>query len=302
VATNPGGVFPGYRVVRLMMPWATWKSDNSTGILDRLATYRERQFANEIMGMPFDSGQIPITESNIKAISTSEDDLPLTVEDELRIAAKYAPYQKFAGLDWAMNSEEATASYTKYGIYAFYNGKLRLIYAHQFVGKGSSDPDSVIAHITERMNRFNVTILAADYGVGYFENKRLQALFPANVITMHYTGSSMRVRTQFDVAGQKYMVPRTPSLDEMVTAVKKGTIELPRWESSNPYVSDWLRLTLEISDKTRTVLYRRSGTDDFAHVTNYAHLAWRMYNNGELTASAIPTSQDLGPIGVSGSW
>jgi hypothetical protein len=288
-ASNPKGRFPGYRIVRLMMPWARWRTENSDGILDRLESWPERRFVNEIMGLPFDGGNAPLTEKNITDICTSEDRLPRTEAEEYAIAHKYASDMKVAGLDWAMNNSDATASYTNLGIFAIHRGKMRLIYAHKFVGAGSSDPDEVNRFIAQKMERFDVTLMGADYGVGYSENQRLRALFPRRVATMHYSGSSTLVRSKWDPVGQKWMIPRTASLEELVHSIKVGRIELPAWEDCQSVVSDWLRVTLEISDHTRTVLYRRNGTDDFFHVTNYAHLAWRM-----MFSSAPPPPTDTG--------
>lgn len=293
VATNPNGKFPAFRVVRLMMPWAVWRNDNRSGILDRLEIWPERQFANEVMGLPYDSAGQPITEKDIKAICTSPDRLPSSELEMVQIAQKYASHPKFAGLDWAMNSDESTPSYTKFGISAYINGKLRLIFAHSFVGAGSSDPQEVLKKIGHFMDTFNVTMLACDFGVGYFENKRLMQQYPGRVITMHYTGSSQRVQTQYDAAGQKYMVPRTPSLDEFVSDVKRGFFELPDYENVKPFTNDWLNITIEISDKTRTVLYRRTGTDDFAHVGNYMNLAFRLYKQGSASAMPCATRENI---------
>lgn len=296
VATNPKGRFPGYRIVRLMMPWARWRSDNNDGVLDRLETWPERRFVNEIMGLPFDSGDNPLQEKEIKAICTDGLRLPQTIDEEINIASQYASDVKVAGLDWAMNSSEATPSYTNLGIFAIHRGKLRLIYAHKFVGSGSSDPDAVLRHIAERMERFNVSLLGADYGVGYFEDQRLKSAFPGRVATMHYTGTSGRVATRWDPIGQKYMVPRTASLEELVSAIKHQDFELPEWDSCKDYVTDWLRVILEISEASRTVLYRRTGTDDFFHVANYAHICSRMI------AGRIQRQPDMGddaPDGLS---
>ena len=171
-ATNPKGKFPGFRVVRMMMPWSVWRSDSGTGILDRLETWPERKFQNEVMGLPFDGGSQPFSESTLRACCTSPDRLPRTVSEEEMIAQKYLQYPKVAGLDWAGTGDESVAAYTTYGVFAVVNGRLRLIYAHKFVGLGSSDPDFILRHIVERMNRFQINLLMADYGMGHWEDRQ----------------------------------------------------------------------------------------------------------------------------------
>lgn len=191
-ATNPKGKFPGFRIVRMMMPWAVWRSDNSTGILDRLETWPERKFQNEIMGLPFDGGTQPFPESRLRACCTSPDCLPETEEEELEIAAKYAQYPKFAGLDWAGTGDESVAAYTVYGIFALVNGKLRLIYAHKFVGLGSSDPDYMVRHIGQRIERFNVSLLMADYGMGQWEDRGEGDVLHAKISSVRGRGNEPR--------------------------------------------------------------------------------------------------------------
>lgn len=298
VATNAQGRFPGYRVVRLMMPWARWRTDNHDGVLDRLETWPERRFMNEVMGLPFDGGMQPVTEADVRACS---DDyaLPETEADEIRVAAEHAQYPTFAGLDWAMTTDETTPSYTTFAVFALVNGRLKLLHAHRFTGLGSDDPDHVLARIGRWMDRFHVQVLGCDYGVGYKENQRLMAAYPGRVATMHYHGGGQTgsVRTTYDPVGRKHMVPRTPSLDELFRQVKARAFAFPRYESARPFLEDLLRMMIEVSEASRTIVYRRSGTDDFVHVANYALLARRLAEQG-----AFATDAPIGaPIGFAGT-
>ena len=240
-ATNPKGKFPGFRVVRMMMPWSVWRSDSGTGILDRLETWPERKFQNEVMGLPFDGGSQPFSESTLRACCTSPDRLPRTVSEEEMIAQKYLQYPKVAGLDWAGTGDESVAAYTTYGVFAVVNGRLRLIYAHKFVGLGSSDPDFILRHIVERMNRFQINLLMADYGMGHWEDRRLMQLFPGRVAISHYTGSGTMSRTKFDPVSQKFIVPKTATMQNLEVAAKNQQLEFPEWEDCQEYLKDLQR-------------------------------------------------------------
>jgi hypothetical protein len=163
-AHNPKGRFDGYRVVRMMMPWARWRTNNNDGILDRLEIWPERRFANEVMGISFDSGTQPISEKQIRDICDSYT-LPRNDYEAEQVAAAHQGYLKFAGLDWAMQATgDDTASYTIIGVFALVNDRLKLIYAHRFVGLGSNDPDYVMARIQWVMKTFGVKRLGVDYG------------------------------------------------------------------------------------------------------------------------------------------
>ena len=82
------------------------------------------------------------------------------------------------------------------------------------------------------------------------------------------------------------MVPRTPSLDELFRQVKARAFAFPRYESARGFLEDLLRMTIEVSEASRTIVYRRSGTDDFVHVANYALLARRLAEQGAFATDA----------------
>ena len=286
VATYAEGRFNAYRVVRLMMPWARWLTPNADGILDQLETWTERRFYNETMALPFAGSAQPTTEEELRACCTAEETayrLPQTEDEIARLARTHSSYPLFAGLDWALNSTETTPSFTIFAIFALINNKLKLIFAHRFTGLGSGDPDFVLESIGKWMTQFDVTVLGADYGVGFLENQRLRENFPGRVITFHYKGSTDgSITTTYDPNGPKFMLPRTPSLEETFKLIKLRGFIFPVWADVQPYVSDLLHVHTEYNDVRRTVKYRRSGRDDFLHVMNYAHMAKRMYTNGEI--------------------
>ena len=284
VATNPQGKFPGYRVVRLMVPWARWRTDNNDGILDRMEEYSERRFLNEVMGVPFESGDLPISEDDI--VKCTEDySLPRTVSEEKKMAYEHRSNLIFGGLDWAMSSDEATSSYTKIGIFAYRHGKLKLIHAEKFSGSLGMDPDARLRRIKELIDRYNIKVLGCDYGMGYNENQRLKKVYPNRIITFHYYGSSTgKVKTKYDPQGQKYALPKTPSIEELIREIRGKNFTLPCWDDprSKEHLQDWMRITREVNDKTRTVQFQKTGTDDFLHCSNYANMAKRMYFQDEL--------------------
>lgn len=294
VATNPNGRFPGYRVVRLMVPWARWRTQNNDGILDRLDEYSERKFRNEVMGLPFEGGDLPITEKDIRRCAGNYD-LPQTHHEEMEMARKHRSKLVFAGLDWAMSGDDNTASYTKVGIFAYVNGKLKLIHAEKFTGAILQDPDKLLDRIANLMNRYGVTLIGCDYGMGYNENQRLKRRFPDRVITLHYYGHSTGdVKTKYDPQGEKYTLPRTPSINEFIRDLKSENFHLPRWEDTRAqeHLKDWTRIVREVNDKTRTIQFASTGTDDFLHVANYANMAKRMYYGGELVEEAPAPQKD----------
>ncbi|WP_022836928.1 hypothetical protein [Salisaeta longa] len=240
------------------------------------------------MGLPFESGDLPITEKDIRACCDAYR-LPRTENEEIAIAKEHRSNLVFGGLDWAMSSDESTSSYTKMGIFAYYNGKLKLIHAEQFSGTIGTDPDLRLRRIVELIERYNVTVLGCDYGMGYNENQRLKKVYPNRVITFHYYGSSTgTVRTKYDPQGEKYALPKTPSINEFIRDLKARRFVFPEWsdERAKQHLQDYMRVTREVNDKTRTIQFQKTGTDDFLQVSNYANMARRMYFGGEMVEDA----------------
>ena len=212
IVHNPRGRFDGYRITRMMMPWARWRTNSDDGILDRVQNYVERQFFNEVMGLSYDSGQQPITEAMIRRIS-SDYVLPRTEDEIIATAEKYRRSLKFAGLDWAMQAkDDHAASYTIFGIFALVNGKLKLIFAHRFIGLGSNDPEHVLRKIISWMDLFEVTGLGADYGVGYKEDIRLMERFGVNRVSTRQRRTLPHTVRSIDrighLAGMRISLPR----------------------------------------------------------------------------------------------
>jgi hypothetical protein len=114
------------------------------------------------------------------------------------------------------------------------------------------------------------------------------------VITFHYYGNSTgNVKTKYDPVGEKYALPKTPSIEEMIRDVKQKNFILPSWEdrwARTTFLDDWKRIVREINDKTRTIQIQKNGTEDFVHCANYANIGKRMYFGGELVED-VPTPQ-----------
>jgi hypothetical protein len=169
------------------------------------------------------------------------------------------------------------------GLWAVVNGKMHLIFGHSFVGLGASDPDLILRQVSGWMELFGVNALGVDYGVGYKEDLRLMDRHPGKILIFHYTGATTgAVKTRYDPNGRKYMLPRTPSLNELFREIASQNMVFPAYESWRDFAKDLLAVRREVNDRTRTERFRATGTDDFLHVANYANIAKRMFYAGEI--------------------
>lgn len=287
ISHNPKGKFDGYRVVRPMMPWAQWRTDQDDGILDRLESWSERRFHNEVMAISYDSGTIPITKDMVTRCC-EDYTLPSTEDQIQKTAREHRQYNIYAGLDWAMQAkDEEVPSYTIFGVFAEVNGRLKLIFAHRFQGRESNDPDYVLEKVTKWMRLFGINRLGADYGIGYKEDLRLISIFGQNrVVPFEYKRGGGRARSRYDEQSLKWIIPKTRTLDQMIVDVDNRELRLPRYEDVKDYTDDWHNLSIDMDPSRRTIKYESTGPDDFVHVANYALIARRLdQKRGEFSPS-----------------
>lgn len=276
ISHNPKGRYDGYRVVRMMMPWSRWRTPMDDGILDRLDKWPERQFMNEVMGLSFDFGTMPITDKMIYD-NTGSHTLATSVSQAEKIAPDYAQYHCFAGLDWAAQAkDDPTPAYTILGVFALVNGRLKMVYAHRFVGYGSNNPEKILDHVRKIMHLFNVKRLGGDYGIGYKEMVRLMDEFGDHrVACFEYKAGGSGSKSTYDEGARKWLVPKTRTLDQLCTDITQGRFEFASEASSKGYTEDMKRVALDWNPKTRAITYQKTGVDDFLHVVNYVNLAKR---------------------------
>ena len=277
VAHNPDGKYDGYRVVRMMMPWAQWRTDRDDGILDRLEDWSERRFYNEVMALPYDSGTVPITEEMVKSC-TEDYDLPSSDQRIREVAKRFRGRQTYAGLDWAMQaSDEEVPSYTIFAVFAKVRGNLKLIFAHRFRGQQSNDPDHVMKKLTEWIRLFNVNRVGADYGIGYKEDLRLMRIFGhQRIAAFQYKRGAGQARSTYDEKSLKWIIPKTRTLNQLIVDLENQEFEFPRYEEVKPFADDLYNLSTDVDPARRIIKYESTGTDDFVHVLNYAAIAERL--------------------------
>jgi len=266
VAQNPASKIAGYRICRLMTPTCRWRTKSGSGILDKLQSYSESRFHNEVLGLPFDIGTLPISEAELRACC---DDYGFVNPDKAK--SWTAGRICFAAIDWAWNDHSGGQSYTIMTI-GFRNAenKLQIIYAKRFAGVKYHNPDSVIAEIVQTLTRFNVQVVGSDFGIGHKENLRLRKLLPnLMIVEMQYV--NMIAEQSYDQQARVYKLPRSRCIDRVIDDLKQGKIRMPRWEESRSVLTDCLNIYVEQDQNLRSHRYIHSGLgpDDFLHLLVY---------------------------------
>lgn len=270
-AMSPDAKYDGFRICRLMTPTCRWFTEAQDGILDKLRDYALYQFKNEVLGMPEDTGVVPITTEEVRQCCGEYSMIdPHNPPDWVRSV------NVAMTIDWAWSTKESGVSYTIIALWTLDGARLKCLYAKRFAGQRYEDPDKVLKEIVKIVGLTGCRLLGSDYGVGHKENRRLDNLIgEAKIAEFLYTGSSEQ--PLYNQREKRYHVGRTQSLDQTFTKIKRLEFLFPYWDEIEPYAQDILNVYTEVDPNMKRVKYEHAGTgpDDFLHLMNYAQMIGR---------------------------
>ena len=277
VPMNPDSKLAGYRISRLMTPACTWRTPANDGVLDKLDTYPEGAFYQEVLGLPYDTGSLPITEEEVFACCDERDFIDPTIPHP-GLAAR----PLFAAIDWAWNSSDGGQAFTIISIGMFNNNRIEILFVKRFTGMAYHNPEVVLNEIADICNRLNVKAIGTDFGVGHKENLRLVGLVKAKVFEMMYTSSPKIV--EWDNIAKCYKVGRTTSLDLVFNRLKKRLYSFPKQKQISSFAADILNVYVEVDPNWKRLKYEHAGTgpDDFLHLLNYLGIIIEQFYGGHI--------------------
>jgi hypothetical protein len=273
VAKKPGKKLYGFRLSRLFTPACTWVTDGNDGVLDKYRTYSEAAFHQEVLGLPYDSGTLPITEAEI--LACCDENTAFINPENPSPALMSRPM--FMALDWAWNTKEGGQSFTAMVIGSLNGAKIEILFVKRFQGPKYAKAEAVLSEIANIANRLNIKFIGSDYGIGHKENTRLSDMVKAKVFEFQYVNTNQEY--YWDAVGKCYKVGRTSTLNLVYTRFKKGLYKLPRKQDIAPYASDLLNVITEYDPNYKRVRYVHTGggPDDLLHLCNYLSIIIQRY-------------------------
>ena len=270
VMKYPDAMWTGWHVSQLMATkphgWIEWDS-----IWDKKVRYLPHLFANEVLGIAFDSGMRPVSLDQIKACCLQEYSLG---------SIRKGVHKCYAGIDWQMD-EESMQSYTILTIYALVGSRFQMQYVKKFVGQEAARPDDVIKFIIQRLDEFNVEFIGTDHGVGHKENQRLMANIPnggQRVIEFEYVNMGREVK--YYPPHRSYQLDRSRRMELLFEAIRQRWMWWPAWKQFEPYHKDIYGIVADYNIKMRKRQYIHKVPDDFFHSTLFAWEAFHLTNRG----------------------
>ena len=262
IAQNPSSSLIGFRITRLMTPNCCWTTSAGDGVLDKLKTYPIQVLYNEVLGSPYDSGSIAISESEIFEWCSDYEFLdPNNLPENLKSTIQ------IMGIDWAWSNPGGEHAHTIITIATKYQEKIKILYAQRFDGPRYHDPETVLNEIARLAHSFSVQIIATDQGVGYKENFRLRKMVRPKVCEIMYTSSTQPL--QWDPKCNYYKLGKTPSVSYTIESIRSGAFEFPNISTIKPFADDITNIFSEMDSVSKTLTYDHIGNDDFFHTLNY---------------------------------
>lgn len=252
--------FEGYRIPQPIAAWIDWAS-----VVDKRNRYTKQKFYNEVLGLGYDSGDRPLTLTDVEKCCTGP-----AMDPKAKIPFSDTPV--FFGIDWGTGEN----SYTVLTVSAYLGGKFRVIHMHRFEAE-ETDPDVQIEIIKDYVRHFKPTLIGVDYGGGFDRNKRLVKLYGRRrIVEYQYVPTNKKIR--FDKHLNRFMVNRTEVMMDVFEAIKseKRVFEFPPFEQfKTPFAMDMVSNFSEYNESRHmTVLNKQPGlTDDALHSLIYCFLA-----------------------------
>ena len=263
--------FDGYRIPQLMVPWIPWKD-----ILNKYNKYPKAQFYNEVLGQSFDSGQRPLTQTDV--MDNCDDSIRISADFMRDIKRRLGSTAVYAGIDWGQDS---TNSYTVLMLAAMLDGRFTVFYVHRFAGSEQGDTQGQIQKITALVKAFNVVRIGVDYGGGHFPNDQLAREFGhKRVQRFQYTtpNTFMEYKSQLG----RWIVHKHEIMSAIFTAIKnRNVFRFPAWKDfQSPHAKDFTATYSEYNERRRLTEYKKSpnSTDDAFHSLVFCFLAYIIDN------------------------
>ena len=277
---NPKADWAGFRISQLMAPWIPWMPDEDDpnqpdSILGKLRAYGQVRFFNEVLGLPYDDSEKPVTRGELR--NCCDESFRLKEENLKHYHDK--GWHIFRGGDWGTKTKK---SYTYTVDVVYDRGKWRIIWAKRYEG-GERDYSYCLPKITNEFRNY-CTLGGFDQGIGFAQNDILtfaihnKTVVPSEerkIFPILYSGNQDDL-IKWKEAEQLYVLNRTKSLNGLFQMIKRNEIIFPCWEDMHvPHFMDILNIHKEFRTSDRIgerVMYSVNPelTDDFAHALNFA--------------------------------
>ena len=265
----------GFRLPQIVVPFKT-HADIKEKMDD--PNISQLKFFNECLGLPYDEGEIVLTDRDIQRACEGEP--PMMTPRQIAMRSRVGT-PIFAGLDHG-TGEGDNPSFTVLVIGSFdSNFVFHIHYLKKFTGKdvALAPQPGIVNSICDEAG---VRWLMADWGFGAHQNARMVDEYgwdwvEGQRVMLQCQYVKQRQKATFDSKGFKYLVDRNQSMMDVIDAIRATKIRFPRWEDMKPFAQDFTTIYVEYNETFGTMKYDHVDPDDAFHATNLAYMAALQY-------------------------
>lgn len=267
-------LYDGYHIPQIILPLHCGNPEKWAKVIEKMETYPDYKFNNEVLGIASGEGESPVTEELLHSVCVPS----IIMEESKTTRNSTGATYLAAGIDWGGGGMAGT-SRTTLAIYAVYPERKEFI---KIFGKiyEAGEPTKHVESIAFYLNRFQVHMAFGDAGGGNFAMSQLRSLVPGTrVVAVQY--AETRAPFSWNESSGSYTVNRTTMIDGLLTDMKLGRVKTMRWEDFSQFADDFRALKVEIigeeQGKGRRV-WRRYPTkpDDCVHSMVFGWFACRI--------------------------
>ena len=261
------GLYEGYRISQLMVPWRSWPD-----ILSDYATFPRAKFYNEVLGLSMDTYDRPLSMAEVRECCDPR--IKLSSANRFRRPNWSEPI--YAGIDWGLG----TLSYTVMTLSTYIGGLYTTFWMKRFTGT-LIDVQEQIDYVLETLREFNVSLVGTDFGFGVQNNDLLIRKFGAEKVCVFQHMGKLKKKVEYDTKlyPPRFKVYRTMVMADLINGIKRKVFRFMRWEDMRePFAQDFCNIVSEYSEKTGLMVYnhRPDRPDDSFHAWLYGFLASTM--------------------------
>jgi len=255
--------FESYRIPQLMVPWRAWSE-----ILGDYHRYPRAQFYNEVLGISYEDGMKPITESELRELCIPTLEIDEENLDNLRRRLLGGTHV-YMGIDWGYGQ----GSFTVVSLGAYMENKFTVFYMKR-CNNELLDLELQMKFIIDLARAFNVKYIAADWGAGFGQNDKLTRTFGADKVFKFQYVNKLRKKLAVDTKMAIIKMHRSEIMSDIFSALKRAQLAFFNWNSFRTFASDILNIYSEYSETQRMLLYNHNpkSPDDAFHSILYCFM------------------------------
>lgn len=282
--SNPEAYMQGYRIHAMMadfMPWTgpPGSKNWANSLMYKYENYSRAQFYNEVLGLPYDSGAIPITKEELMQACNAAQRKRANLDPGMHHGLSPGIRDKLitGGVDWGTSQEDK--SRTVVAIVSYINDQFHVLFS-KIYSPHESDPLHQVKDILKYLNHYGCKAAGCDWGFGWMQNKWLAQEYgleygtrgKSDRVIEYFNHDSLSERRRWDPKALRYTLNRTEVMTDIFSAIKDERILFPQWAVQEEFAEDVLNVYQEFSIRTGRMKYDHhpDQPDDYFMALMYA--------------------------------